>query len=164
MSHYHHHSNNDSVVCHRCATVMLPGATVCTSCCAPLDAVTHQPLVNAVSAPIVAALPEPAAVAAEEQATGEIEGMFGHWPFGGADDETVAQVARNLAASSAAATVRKELTHFSSSQDATHVMPAIPAPRAHRDSAEMHSVPSTGPNPFLAAIRSAGEAADHPQR
>jgi hypothetical protein len=70
------------------------------------------------------------------------------WPFGQADAEAAAQVA----ALAAADDVRDELSHYSS-QATTHVLGAIPAQRPAQPQEELHSVPSHGPNPFLAAAR-----------
>ncbi|HVT21615.1 MAG TPA: hypothetical protein VHE57_09535 [Mycobacteriales bacterium] len=145
---------NQSLVCHRCATVMLPGAVICSACCAPLEAPASE------AAPIAAAAPAPAAAAATS--------VFANWPFGAADAEAAAQVAAKSAAAAAAAGVRHQLEQYAAprdtltdaqsatnSQNATHVMPSLPAQRPAPASAgpDLESVPAHGPNPFLAAAR-----------
>jgi hypothetical protein len=78
--------------CYRCASVVLPGSTVCTSCCAPIAG-------RASAAPIRIAAPAQPKVAQPRYV-------------------------------------------------ATNIFVGVPA---HVD--EEHSVPSVGPNPFLAAAR-----------
>ncbi|HVT64463.1 MAG TPA: hypothetical protein VHD81_04875 [Mycobacteriales bacterium] len=70
------------------------------------------------------------------------------WPFGQADAEATAQAA----ALAGIADVRNQLSHYSA-QSTTHVLGGIPAQRPAQRVEEVQSVPSYGPNPFLAAAR-----------
>ena len=103
---------------------------------------------------------------------GAAEAVFARWPFGGADIEAAAQVAANAVA----ARVRAELDHFASRADGSDEdadigtfatagsttysiagggpdLSTMPAQRLAKPPVETHSVPSVGPNPFLAATR-----------
>lgn len=133
--------------CPRCAAGLLPDTTVCTTCCAPLNDSVPQPVAT-VEAVIPAAAPP--TVPAEDSA-------FSNWPFGGADAETAGQVA----AMAAAQTLEEELTGWWTGKSTTHVLDAVPSQRrAQREEAYAHSVPSVGPNPFLAAARIPGATDD----
>lgn len=147
--------------CYRCATRQLHGATVCRICCAPLDVDHAEELEIAGGESVLTpAMPPP----------GGAEAVFASWPFGGADIEAAAQVAANAVA----ARVRAELTHFarrsdsgdeganngtySTAQSTTYSisegspeLSAMPAQRLAKSQPDTHSVPSVGPNPFLAA-------------
>lgn len=150
--------SNQSLVCSRCTTVMLPGAVICSTCCAPLT--TQADADAAQSTPIAAAVPVPG---------GDDAGVFASWPFGGADTEVAAQVAASNAAKIAAAGVRQQLGTYAASpdaspaqtstnsQNATHRMPSLPVQRTVAQPEpvrpDLESVPDSGPNPFLAAAR-----------
>ncbi len=125
--------------CHRCGAVLLKGAEVCSACCAP----------QSIAAPVAAfvAAPEPVAVAPVNAPAEPTTGLRA-WPFGQADAEAAAQVA----ARAVMADVRAELSHYSA-QSSTHVLASIPAQRPAQPVEEVESVPSHGPNPFLAAAR-----------
>ena len=75
--------------CPRCGTGLLPGATICTSCCHRLDGTGAEltPLMAEVAQPDSADL-EPGM---EEVAPHPTDALL-HWPFGGADDETLQAV------------------------------------------------------------------------
>lgn len=112
--------------CPRCAAVLLPTAAVCTSCCAPLAGNIPQPVSGEAAATTSTTTP-----------------VLASWPFGGEDaapppippgaDVAPPPTPRGVAPT----TVAK-----------TYSMPTIPTPRT-----ETQSVPSVGPNPFLAAAR-----------
>jgi hypothetical protein len=125
--------------CHRCGAVLLPGAEVCSTCCAPYG----------IGTPEASFLTEHRSVVADPDAPAPTTGL-GAWPFGQADAEAAAQVA----ARAVMADVRDELSHYSA-QSATHVLAAIPGQRLAQpvEVEEVPSVPSQGPNPFLAAAR-----------
>ena len=152
--------------CHRCGAVLQPKAEVCSTCCAPQTASAEMPFgasaspapaVPATPAPAVPATPAPAIVAAPTSPVAAAAAPvadaapgtgLGAWPFGQADAEAAAQVA----AQAVAADVQRELTQYSA-QSSTHVLSGIPAQRPARYQDDLQSVPSTGPNPFLAAAR-----------
>jgi hypothetical protein len=125
--------------CHRCGAVLLQDAEVCSACCAPQNS---DPLQTS-----LVARHEPVAVTAPT-APAEPTTRLGAWPFGQADSDAAAQVA----ARAAMADVRNELSAYSA-QTSTHVLAAVPAQRPAQPSEEAQSVPSVGPNPFLAAAR-----------
>ena len=95
--------------------MLLPTATVCTSCCAPLAGNIPPPVSEETAATTSPTTP-----------------VLASWPFGGADAAPPA-TPRGVAPTPVAK---------------TYSMPAIPTPRT-----ETQSVPSVGPNPFLAAAR-----------
>lgn len=137
--------------CPRCAAGLLPHTSICTTCCAPLTDSDPQPV--AATAAVIASA-KPPATPVEESA-------LSNWPFGGADAEATAQVAAQVAAMAAAQTLEEELTGWWTGQSKTHVLDAVPSQRrAQREEAYAHSVPSVGPNPFLAAARIPGAADD----
>jgi hypothetical protein len=157
--------------CRRCAAGQLPGAAICRVCCTPLD-LTDEALEEAAAADGVAGVTEPSAADAKQAET-----VFASWPFGGADAEAAAQVAAQAAADSFAKDVRAQLAHYAkaptvtyvdaaeplypdvhhttytSAQSSTHILSAVPGQREGAPAEEIPSVPSTGPNPFLAAAR-----------
>jgi len=124
--------------CNRCGAVLQPMAEVCATCCAPQSEAVSQSVFTAPATPAVVAAP----TAPADPTTG-----LGAWPFGQADAEAAAQVA----AQAVAADVRSELNHYSA-QTNTHHLSAIPTQRP-AEQEPLQSVPSTGPNPFLAAAR-----------
>lgn len=144
----------ESSVCHRCGSVLLPSAEVCSTCCAPQDRTEPQSL-TAFSAPaptpeaVSAPAPTPEAVAVPAPRSEAPQTGLSAWPFGAADAEAAAQVA----AREVSTDVRTQLGHYSSAPSTTHVLSAIPAQRAAYADEDLQSVPSVGPNPFLAAAR-----------
>jgi hypothetical protein len=147
--------------CHRCGAVLLPDAEVCSTCCAPQSELTAQPP----SEPAGAAVPQtdPSASSApsapSEPAT--VQSRLAAWPFGQVDAEAAAEAAsraqhgptapaRDLSGELARYTTE---SHPATAQNSTHMLTAIPSQRAAEPVAEMESVPSVGPNPFLSAAR-----------
>ncbi|HVY11115.1 MAG TPA: hypothetical protein VHB18_13315 [Mycobacteriales bacterium] len=144
-------SKRHTSTCNRCGAVLQPAAEVCATCCAPQSEAVTQSAFTAPAAPATPAAP--AVIAAPTVPAGPADATTGlaAWPFGQADAEAAAQVA----AQAAAADVRFELDHYSA-QRTTHVLSAIPAQRPvqpQESQESLQSVPSTGPNPFLAAAR-----------
>lgn len=140
-------SRTYSASCGRCAAAMLPNATVCLSCggfavdhdrrisyARPFELDFDVATVQTVVRPLFdeAAMPSYARPNPERIST-----ILGSWPFGAADASD--GPAFTAVAEVTPPTPRLELlTHRSD----------VPSQRA-----EMESVPSVGPNPFLSAAR-----------
>lgn len=132
-------SKRYSANCHRCGAVLRHDAEVCSACCAPQNVDASQISFATQLEPVAVAAP----TTPDEPATG-----LGAWPFGQADADAAAQVA----ARAAMADVRNQLDAYSA-QTSTHVLVAVPAQRPSPSRDDFQSVPSVGPNPFLAAAR-----------
>jgi hypothetical protein len=90
-----------AMTCYRCATILPPGASVCTSCCATSDGAAPAPVqVEAGQLPEIAE-PDHDAVAPEA-----VSRILASWPFGASDATNVlARVPAQRAESESAASI-----------------------------------------------------------
>jgi hypothetical protein len=133
--------------CPRCGTGVLPAATVCTTCCQLL---TGQALTAA--APVEVTVPETVTGSTparpDERGPSDARDALHHWPFGGADAETIRTVAQEQPSDSHPQ-LRQAATVASGGLRGELQLPT------QRTSAfnTMHISSTPPPNPYLAAER-----------
>lgn len=87
--------------CPRCGTGLQPGAAICTACCQRLDDAAATPVGTFIDS-VTPGLPEVVLPADTDEEARRATHALTHWPFGGADDETVNAVTQASAQASTA--------------------------------------------------------------